>query len=131
MYLRLLMLVAKSSTQNYKALIGADTIEIVKRDCKCIVEQGSSTYSIPFDCDNDPGFCVDVETNYVLAHLRKPSDGFVLAESQKAGPDLNYPVEFLEGSNHMQVKNDSNMRFAIERIFDEGLDGNYFKTLKR
>jgi hypothetical protein len=36
----------------------------------------------------------------------------------------------MEGSNHMQMKNDSNMEQAIEEIFLNGIESgkNFFKT---
>ena len=47
------------------------------------------------------------------------------------GPGIHYDPEFMPGSNHMQMKNDSNMKIAIKRIFVDGLDGPYFITDKR
>lgn len=51
------------------------------------------------------------------------------------GPGANYDPVLMDGSNHLQMKNDSNTKDAIKAIFEDGLDqGNpnaYFKTDKR
>lgn len=44
---------------------------------------------------------------------------------------MNYDAQFMEGSNHLQMRNDSEMEIVIRQIFEEGLDGEYFKTKER
>jgi hypothetical protein len=71
-----------------------------------------------------------------LQAIYYPSDGFILTESAMNGPGMNYfPPNLMDGSNHMQMKNDSNMELAVEAIFEHGLKPGdptaYFKTEKR
>jgi hypothetical protein len=59
------------------------------------------------------------------------SDGFILAESAMNGPGMNYQAQFMDGSNHMQMKNDSEMEEAVIKIFEESFgafDQGYFFT---
>lgn len=94
---------------------------------------GTDTYHIGFDPDcggvSNP-FAVEYEVFGTVIE-RKPSDGFILAESAMEGPGVNYPVQLMPGSNHMQMKNDHSMRDAVEKIFSHGLDGSYFITDER
>ena len=43
----------------------------------------------------------------------------------------NYPVRFMPGSSHFQMRNDDNTRIAVEAIFDEGLNKTFFHTDRR
>ena len=55
-----------------------------------------------------------------------------LAESAMAAPGMNYDAQLMEGSNHLQMRNDSKMKEAIDKIFDLGIDGRgFFYTEKR
>jgi len=49
------------------------------------------------------------------------------------GPGMNYDVQFMDGSNHMQMKNDSQMELAIKKIFKHGIEEgrNFFNTPER
>jgi hypothetical protein len=60
----------------------------------------------------------------------RPNDGFILRESAMNGPGANYPAQFMDGSNHLQMRNDSKTKYAMKRIFQEGLDFDYFKSPK-
>lgn len=46
-------------------------------------------------------------------------------------PGANYQPTFMQGSNHFQMKNDKNTELAMKAIFDDGLNGPFFKTNKR
>ncbi len=46
-------------------------------------------------------------------------------------PGANYPPRELPGSSHFQMRNDENTQWAIEAIFDDGLNGNFFNTKRR
>ncbi len=120
---------------SYRNLIGAETIEVeAEESCTCIINNGPSTqFSFPIDCDEDPGICDDIETQtrFVSNYLHKQADGFILTESSMAAPGVNHEVQVMEGSNHMQLKNDSNMEEAIGKIFDDGLGQDYFKTNRK
>ena len=58
----------------------------------------------------------------------KDNDGLILAESASNGPGNTYPVQFMNGSNHMQMKNDSETAKAMDKIFIDGIGKRYFKT---
>ncbi len=71
---------------------------------------------------------------YSLTTTYKPNDGFILAESAANGPGNTYPVQFMDGSGHFQMKNDSNTADAMNKIFIQGLGKGpegYFYTPKR
>ena len=76
-----------------------------------------------FDCT------VSTEIEYVVENLSLPSDGIVLAESA-----MNYPgaghVDVMPASNHMQMRNDSNTKAKLLKLFTSGYD-DYFFTLER
>jgi hypothetical protein len=54
-----------------------------------------------------------------------------LEESTTAEVGSNYDIKFMDGSNHMQMRNDRNMKDAVDAIFIDGLGRKYFKTEKR
>lgn len=72
-------------------------------------------------CGNICGQCEDFnimpEWEFVVA--QRKSDGFILAESAMNGPGATpgIPVTVMDGSGHMQMKNDSNMELAVDAIF--------------
>lgn len=72
-----------------------------------------------FDCDEQSGGLVICHDYYEYVHTMKPSDGFILTESSMNAPGLNYPVQIMDGSNHMQLKNDSRMEEAVWKIFED------------
>ena len=45
-------------------------------------------------------------------------------------PGRNYKAQLMPGSNHMQMKNDSQMELEIIRIFQQGIDAGrgFFNT---
>jgi len=70
---------------------------------------------------------------YTSVIIKKDSDGFILAESSMNAPGATpaYAVTLMDGSGHMQLKNDSNMAIAVDAIFLDGLGFNYFATEER
>lgn len=67
--------------------------------------------------------CDFLETEFEVVVTTHRADGFILAESAMNAPGMNYfPPIFMDGSNHMQMKNDANMRDAVKKIFEDGLD---------
>lgn len=122
----------------WQGLVGAKQVNIEPTGtCTCYHEdqwgeffQGSSGSCATLDCDIGwPDDWMMEETEVVVT--RHPSDGFILAESAMNGPDVNYPVELMDGSGHMQMKNDSNMEQAVDDIFLYGLNGQFFITDER
>lgn len=65
---------------------------------------------------------------FIFITTYKPNDGFILKESASNGPGNTYPVQYMDGSNHMQMRNDSETAKAMTNIFQHGLGGEYFKT---
>ena len=75
--------------------------------------------------------CAIYESNYTVDFTQRESDGFILAESAMNAPGANYTPRKMDGSNHLQMKNDSNTKDAVKAIFEDGLGGDYFYTDKR
>lgn len=50
------------------------------------------------------------------------------------GPGMNYQAQFMDGSNHMQMKNDSEMEEAIKKTFEQsfgdGTEGYFFTEFR-
>ncbi len=121
----------------WKNIIGAGEIEFVRVGCDCIEnEQWGSESWIVYgndDCstlyEDEP--LITCIPRYELTFVTQPSDGFILAESAMGGPGITYDAKLMDGSNHMQMKNDSGMKDAVKKIFEDGLDQEYFKTDKR
>jgi pimeloyl-ACP methyl ester carboxylesterase len=142
------------SNDVWKELIGALTTEMVSEpslQCVCVVPSGTTLiekyrHDITTDseCDdfqdminsdpanNEQVLCrTEVVYDVSFQKFDKPSDGFILAESAKNGPGMNYELQVMPGSNHMQMKNDKNMEKAVKAIWFDGLGRRYFYTKKR
>ena len=109
----------------WQELIGARTTNIVQIGCDYYEEEwyhpGLYLF-LGFDPDCDPDFQYDIEEVLYGPRLTiKQSDGFILEESAMNGPGMNYEPQFMDGSNHMQMRNDSNMEDAIDKIFIDGI----------
>jgi len=123
----------------WQDVIGAGEVRLEMQGCECIEEDqyGQITYFTT----NDGTPCEDIEMNnfpyiqcsprFIVTSTYQPNDGFILAESAANGPGNTYPVQFMDGSGHMQMKNDSNTADAMNKIFIQGLGSEYFKTNKR
>ena len=67
----------------------------------------------------------------------KPSDGIVLAESAKnlpggmVNPNLSDDDYKLKNTNHQQLRNSSETREKLNRLFDRPDYGTFFNTPKR
>lgn len=117
----------------YQELIGHRETGLVQTGCEYYDYDGivgSCTTYLGFDPDcsgvSNPFACE--YPVFEMGPTIRPSDGFILAESAINGPGVNYEPEFMDGSNHMQMKNDSEMRDAVKKIFEDGLGRNYFNT---
>ena len=125
----------------WQHLIGAKTTEVVQL-CEYWTVDGNNI-DYPDFCDELVGTwpCNDADYNeyecveevYHYQTNQKLSDGFILAESAKNAPGMNYDVQLMDGSNHMQMKNDSQMELAIVKIFIAGIEvgKNFFNTDER
>lgn len=120
---------------SWQKIIGSRAIEIVEDGCDYYYEDwytGQPTDYIGYDADCNPDFGYDVEVpHYEFINHQKDSDGFILMESAIDGPAVNYEPQLMEGSNHMQMRNDKNMEDAVDAIFEFGLDGTFFSTDKK
>ena len=137
----------------WKRLIGAGRITNIEYgpsdfECNCYIEtpygdqwvsRGSSID--PNECSDhedqlnssgqyqDPVYCyVEEIERLIYTFADSESDGFILAESAKNGPGANYEVQYMQGSGHIQMKNDDNMKDAIDAIFLNGLGKKFFET---
>lgn len=121
---------------SWQELIGARQSTLRQVGCKCYSYQYGhleGTYVL-YDGDGDCGGWIEPDTYcepyFELVSEQKESDGFILAESGMNGPGMTYDAQFMEGSNHMQMKNDSNMEWAVEMIFidsfGDGEEGYFF-----
>jgi len=73
------------------------------------------------------------ETTLVLQTILKPNDGFILAESANNAPGVYYPTHLMNGSNHLQMRNDLETEKAMKFIFEYGcgVAGSFFETAQR
>jgi pimeloyl-ACP methyl ester carboxylesterase len=120
----------------WQELIGASQTGLVQVGCDYYDYDGivgSCTTYLGFDPNcggvSNPFACE--YPVYEMQTVRELSDGFILAESAMNGPGMNYDAQFMDGSNHMQMKNDSEMELAVIKIFIQGLGGEFFKTEER
>lgn len=125
---------------SWRSLIGGLEMVLEQDGCECTeydygnpvdtwVEGSGVT-----DCSTLENFDILCQRHFVVTAINHESDGFILSESAMNGPGMNYDVQFMDGSNHMQMKNDSNMELAVEKIFEQGLgfgEDGYFYTEKR
>lgn len=119
----------------YRELIGALEINIIGNgNCLCLEQGALGMYEVINEgtCSSlNYSSCDLVMGDYTLQFIEKPADGFILAESAMNAPGANYDPTFMDGSNHFQMKNDSNTERAMDAIFEDGLGRNFFKTQKR
>jgi len=121
----------------WQELIGARETNIVQWGCYYWNEDwyyGQCTEYLGYDSNCDPSYSYDCEEPAYGPQLTiKQSDGFILEESAMNGPGMNYDVQFMDGSNHMQMRNDSNMEDAIKKIFRDGIEEGktFFRTPER
>jgi hypothetical protein len=120
----------------WQELIGASQTGLVQVGCDYYDYDGivgSCTTYLGFDHNcggvSNPFACE--YPVYEMQTVRELSDGFILAESAMNGPGMNYQAQFMDGSNHMQMKNDSETELAVIKIFIQGLGGEFFKTEER
>ncbi|MBL7775713.1 MAG: hypothetical protein JNK89_06895 [Saprospiraceae bacterium] len=117
-----------ASNNKWKQVIGARSSQTVAQttwQCNC----GGFTFPIsnPANC---PTNCPATSngTIYVTQWTEKENDGVVLAES--AGGFPGAPAHALPGSNHQQMRNDSNTKARMNEVLN-GAHSNYFLTEPR
>jgi hypothetical protein len=124
----------------WNEIIGVSEVQIIKTGCECTRydygdpvetyvtgdENSDCVQLSNFDPDTD---CYDYYEP--VAVVINYSDGFILESSAKNdanSSNLDYPAQLMSGSNHVQMRNDSEMEKAIDEIFINGLGGTFFKT---
>ncbi len=148
----------QNANNSFKTIIGAyNYVELTTSVCNCILvdNQGNFIDDVfpPAGCiPPNPNIICDLTETIINAPVSKPSDGVVLVESASnlpgasffctteedfcldpdppSSPTPNFACFDLPGSNHGQMRNDSNTKFALKRLFD-GEFGCYFKTEER
>ena len=132
--------------ENYLSFIGAIDYQIDHCHCDCLEKYGSDpapidvTHIVPcttencdFYIDNPPPNTNVITCDYAIVYERyiKENDGVVLLESAKNYPGAdNGDDNQLFGSNHIQMRNDSNTETAIEEL-TIGDHGIFFYTSER
>ena len=109
----------------WKWIIGAERGDLIETGCVCTDNNGQkTTIQGVNNCNNQyVGYpWVSCETQFEYRIRSHPSDGFILAESAMNAPGRNYKAQLMPGSNHMQMKNDSQMEEAVRKIFDDGIE---------
>ena len=120
-------------------LIGSSEIVLYEEaTCRCLNYNAFGDLEVTWSgscLDNpDPNpwlNCAEYTSWWSVDFTKRESDAFILVESAMNGPGMNYTPRKMDGSNHLQMKNDSNTKLAIEAIFENGLGGDYFYTDKR
>ena len=121
----------------WKTMIGAQNTELTQVGCESITEDyyGNVLVADFFegegDCDEYSSGLTDCFPIYETVEIVVPSDGFVLESSATNVENLHYDLMLMLDSGHLQMRNDSNTEEAMNEIFIEGLDGDFFKTDKR
>ena len=109
-----------NSNNKFKAIIGAtETTWVNNYQCNC------NGYTFPTGVPSCPQGCTLSSTGSTLVVTQKDSDGVVLAESASAYPGAI--SESLPKSNHLQMRNDSNTKAKMLKVFG-GSYGDYFIT---
>jgi Predicted acetyltransferases and hydrolases with the alpha/beta hydrolase fold len=109
-----------NSNNKYKGIIGAHTTTWVNTyQCAC------NGYTFPTNQPSCPPGCTLSSAGGYWSVISKPSDGVALAESAMAYPGAQ--TENLPGSNHQQMRNDSNTKAKMLKLLGGGF-GHYFTT---
>lgn len=86
----------------------------------------------PISCSEDCSIFEDMYINCTgfeepeLVGYSTVSDGLVLKESAVGFPNAKYPPLRMLGSGHMQMRNDSQLKFALNSLYNGDVD-TYFK----
>jgi len=131
--------------ESYLSLIGAVDYVVSGCHCDCLEKYGSdpTPYEVlhTIDCEDDCNYFEDnpppntnvIHCDYAIVYDKyiKPNDGVVLVESAQNYPGADNGNEnVMLGSNHMQMRNDSN---TDEKLFNlmNGDHGFFFITGER
>lgn len=112
----------------FKAVIGAvRKVNSGRTICRCEEKDaGTYGYTVNGPCPNSPPQGVVCAPIPVESLLTEDSDGAVVQSSASAYPDAVAQVK-MAGSNHQQMRNDSNTKWAIRRLLN-GDFHDFFKT---
>lgn len=110
----------KDSNTKFKTITGASQGHWVNTyQCSC------NGYSFPTSQPSCPPGCSLSGVNSYWKPEEYANDGIILAASAMAYPGAM--VRKMNGSNHLQMRNDSNTRLRLSELF-EGAYGDYFTT---
>ncbi len=131
--------------ESYLSLIGAVEYVVSSCHCDCLEKYGSDPTPYEalhtIDCggncdyfeDNPPPNTNVIHCDYAVVYEKniKPNDGVVLVESAQNYPGANNGEgNAMIGSNHMQMRNDSNTGTQLNSLI-EGNQGLFFVTEER
>jgi hypothetical protein len=117
----------------YRSLVGEYGASISSTWTCNVSYNGTFAYSYTV---SDPSYCscshptcsTQVTSVSTVTSWEKESDAVVLTESAMNFPGATRPAQLMQGSNHLQMRNDSNTKEALqEKIFGGKLDS-YFKV---
>lgn len=135
-----------TANERYKIAIGAVEISTSLPHCHCEVFDVNNVLLFSFNGNIDPstGTCSEitypnhtVNCEQILADVHrteKESDGVVLAESASGLPQTNglenERIVEMEGSSHIQMRNDENLRLALLSLWEGGIDFFFYTETK-
>lgn len=120
----------------WQNVIGANEVSVQETGmCKCLGIPSSLNPDVFCyqPCGTTPtcNECVEEEVEYEVIHTLKEADGFILAESAMNAPGNTEQPILMDGSGHMQMKNDFNTDLMVRAIFENGFGefgNNFFYT---
>ncbi|MEZ5032896.1 MAG: hypothetical protein R2787_16020 [Saprospiraceae bacterium] len=89
----------------------------------------------PISCSEDCSIFEDMYINCTgfeepeMVGFNTTSDGLVIKESALGFPNAKYPPRLMNGSGHMQMRNDSELKEALDALYGGDVNG-YFKLIK-
>ncbi len=123
-----------NADEQWKTLIGAITFEeVTTNQCNCISTNSPEEFTSNVseaDCNFSGYFCQSSTATTYIRH-EEGSDGIVPISSAIAFPGAATGIDKeLTGSNHQQLRNDSNLEVKLTELYD-GYHGDYFSVPPR
>jgi len=104
--------------------------------CENLPDSPELPYYIPVHNYNPENGTITINCNNhfvydnVIEWINKDSDGVVLAESAMNIPQATWIPQRIDGSTHMALRNDKNLKDELNKVF-EGEVGLFFKTAEQ
>ena len=121
----------------WKEIIGGiQNIQVYTDKCECLIS-GSGPIGIP-EIVTHPGDCNDLvgpvyEECFKIYDIQMeshPSDGFVLTKTAMEMPNPSTDPIKMTGSNHFQMRNDSQTKIVLENLYEKNIDNGWFNINK-